>query len=351
MRNYFIHLLLFAFIGNVYIGDYNNNRIRKVTASTSVVTTIAGTGTGGYSGDGGQATAAMIKFPRGINLDTSLNVYFGDWGSGAFNVIRKITVSTGEISTVAGTGSTSGGYNGDNIQATAATLNQPHDVVLDSYGNLYISDFSNNRIRKVDAPTGLITTIIGTGAATSTGDGSAATSATVNSPDFCRFDAAGNLYVSEFAGNRLRKVITVTTEIPTATPSMSPTYYPSLSPHSISIISTIAGTNSSGNSGDGGQATSAALNYPHGIALDASGNVFFSDLNNNRIRMITVSTGIITTYAGTGSGSYSGDGGAASSAALYNPNGLCIDTSSGMHTTKFVPLGITHDYYRQYLRR
>ncbi len=112
-----------------------------------------------------------------------------------------------------------------------------------------------------------------------------------------------------------------------AAPSIQPTYYPSLSPHSISVISTIAGTGTGNYSGDNGQATSASIYYPHGIALDSSGNVYFSETGNSRVRKITSSTGIITTYAGTGSASYSGDGGAASSATLSGPNGLCIDTS------------------------
>ncbi len=209
-------------LGNVYISDSNNHRIRKVTASTSIITTIAGTGTAGYSGDGGQATSANIKNPSGISLDNSGNIYFGDLG--AYNVIRKITVSTGIISTVAGIASTSGGYNGDNIQATAASLCIPEGVALDSRGNLYIADRSNNRIRKVDVSTGLISTVVGTGDASSTGDGSAATSATINVPCFLRLDSAGNLYVSECDGDKVRKVVTVSTEIPTTTPSMTPRY-------------------------------------------------------------------------------------------------------------------------------
>ena len=314
----------------MYIGDNGNHRVRKITASTGVITTLAGTGLSGYSGDGGAATAAAIANPCGVNLDSSLNVYFGDYYG--YNVIRKVTVSTGVISTVAGTGSTSGGYNGDNIQATAATLNYPHDVVLDSYGNLYISDRLNNRVRKVDVSTGLINTVVGTGATSYTGDGAAATSATTYGPGYSRFDSSGNYYISECEGNRVRKVVIVTTDIPTPAPSMQPTYYPSLSPHSISVISTIAGTGTAGYSGDNGQATSAALNGPHGIAVDSSGNVFFSDYENHRVRKIAASTGIITTYAGTGSGGYNGDGVVASSAALNRPNGLCID-SSGMTTS------------------
>jgi len=307
----------------VYFSDCGNNRVRKITASTGVITTIAGTGIAGFSGDNGPATAANIKNPYGINLDYSLNVYFGD----AYNVIRKITVSTGIIITIAGTGSASGGYNGDNIQATAATLYYPYDVVLDSYNNLYISDRGNNRVRKVDISTGLITTIIGTGSASSTGDGSVSTSATVNGPCYSRFDSIGNYYISECEGNRVRKVVTVTTDIPTSTPSVQPTYYPSLSPHSISVISTIAGTGATSFSGDNGPATSATIYMPTGIVIDSSGNVYFNDHYNHRVRKINALTGIITTYAGTGSTSFSGDGLAASSATLYMPNGLAMDTS------------------------
>ncbi len=316
----------------MYISDTYNHRVRKITALTSVITTIAGTGVAGYSGSNGQATAANIQYPEGINLDNSLNVYFGENG---YNVVRKVTVSTGIISTIAGTGSA--GYNGDNIQATAATLNNPHDVVLDSYNNLYISDRSNYRIRKVDASTGVITTIVGTGTASSTGDGSSATSATIKGPCFSRFDSSGNYYITECEGNRVRKVVTVTTDIPTPAPSTQPTYYPSLSPHSIIVISTIAGTGTASFSGDNDQATSAAINYPHGIVIDSSGNVYFSDMYNNRVRKITASTGIITTYAGTGSSSFSGDGGVGSSAALHSPNGLCIDTSGNKYASHHLP--------------
>ncbi len=200
-----------------------------MTASTSVITTIAGNGSTGYSGDGGQATAATVQRPHGINLDSAGNIYIGDHL--AYNVIRKITISSGIISTIAGIGSTSGGYDGDNIQATAASLFYPIDVMPDSYGNLFICDQYNFRIRKIDASTGLITTVVGTGAQASSGDGSAATSAAIKAPCYSRFDGADNLYISECEGNRIRKVVTVTTEVPTATPSTSPsTLQPSLVP-------------------------------------------------------------------------------------------------------------------------
>ena len=313
----------------MYIGDSNNYRVRKVTSSTNVVTTLAGTGTYKYSGDGGQATSASICGCTGINLDSDGNIYFND----GCNAIRKITVSTGIISTVAG--NTSFGYNGDNMQATAATLYNPHDVVLDSYGNLYITDRYNHRVRKVDVSTGVISTVVGSGTASSTGDGSAATVATVNGPCYSRFDSSGNSYIVECEGNRVRKVTIVSTDIPTVSPSIQPTYYPSLSPHSISVISTIAGTGIAGYSGDNGQATDATIYAPAGLAFDSSGNVYFSEFYNQRIRKITASTGIITTYAGTGSCTYSGDGGAASSASLCLPEGLAIDASGNQSFTYY----------------
>jgi sugar lactone lactonase YvrE len=206
--------------GNVYVGDGYNHRIRKVTIASGIIGTIAGTGVQGYSGDGGAATAAMIQQPEGVALDSLGNVYFGDYGS--YNVIRKVTVATGIISTFAGTGSTTGGYNGDNIQATAATLNSPDGLVLDSYGDMYIADRFNNRIRKVDGSTGVITTVVGTGDASSSGDGSVATSATINGPCFSTLDGSGNLYIAECQGYRVRKVTIVSTDIPTAAPSRTP---------------------------------------------------------------------------------------------------------------------------------
>jgi trimeric autotransporter adhesin len=240
----------------VFITDWGNHRIRKVAASTGVITTMAGTGAADCSGDGGQATDAAIAYPHGINLDSAGNVYFT---CGSY--IRKVTVSTGIIGTVVGTGSSE--YNGDNIQATAATLNGPSDVVLDIYDNLYICDLSNHRVRKVDVSTGLITTIAGTGTASSSGDGSAATSATLNAPSFSRFDSNGNYYISEAGGNFIRKVANLV--------DATPTQYPTLAPSSNSIITTIAGSGSYGYSGDNGDATSAGLKNPFGVDIDATG--------------------------------------------------------------------------------
>ena len=194
------------------------------------------------------------------------------------------------------------------------------------------------------ASTGIITTNAGNGTVDSSGDGGEATSAALSSPLGVAVNSAGLLIVSQFLGisphsapilgnlfiadsgnNRIRKI--TATVAPSIPPTTAPTYYPSLSPHSIRVINTIAGTGINGYSGDGGQATSEMIAAPSGIDVDSSGNVYFSEFTNNRVRKITVATGIISTYVGTGSGSYSGDGGVASSATIYGPNGLCIDTS------------------------
>ena len=204
----------------MYIADTYDNRIRKVTVSTGIITTIAGTGNTGYGGGGGAATSAAITKPIGINADSSGNVYLGDDGS--YNVIRKITVSTGTITTVAGTASTSGGYCGDNGPATSALLNSPIDVVLDSSGNLYIADYKNDCIRKVTVATGIITTFAGTTRRESNGDGSEATAAGITGPKFTRFDSTGsNYYISETDSNKVRLI---TGNSPTATLTTSLRY-------------------------------------------------------------------------------------------------------------------------------
>ena len=201
-------------------------------------------------------------------------MYFGTYcGTSyhSYNVVRKVTISTGVISTVAGTGSTSGGYNGDNIQATAAMLNFPCDVVLDSAGNLYISDLLNHRIRKVTVSTGVITTFLGNGTVSSTGDGGAVTAATINGPIFSHFDRAGIFYISETTGHRIRKVETVPTVGVNVGPTISPSSYPSLSPSTVFIITTIAGNGTGSYSNDNSAATAAALYYPVGVSLDSTG--------------------------------------------------------------------------------
>lgn len=282
--------------GNVYFTDYNNHRIRKIS-TTGVITTIAGTGFGGYlaAHDGGPATAAWIFYPAGIAVDASGNVYFSELGN---KVIRKVS-SAGIISTIAGVQSLPSGYSGDGGPATAAQLFGAWGVAVDGGGNVFIADQLNHRIRKVNTA-GIISSIAGIGLVGFTGDGAAAVSARLNEPTGVAVDGAGNVYIADNANNRVRKINTS------------------------GIISTIAGIGLPyGYTGDGGPATTAKLYYPKGIAVDISGNVYICDWNNNAVRKINTS-GIINTIAGTGVAGYSGDGIPALSAQLNTPTGVAV---------------------------
>ncbi|MDD2815965.1 MAG: SMP-30/gluconolactonase/LRE family protein [Thiotrichaceae bacterium] len=289
--------------GNVYIADYFNHRIRKIEQSTGNISTIAGTGAAGYSGDGSAAISAKLNYPFSVAIDSGDNVYIAD---SANNRIRKIDQSTGNISTIAGTGTA--GYSIDGFLATNADLNNPLDIAIDSVGNVYIADTSNNRIRKIDKTTGNISTIAGTGTTGYSGDGSAATSARLYYPSRVAVDSSGNVYIADPANNRIRKI-----------------------DQSTSNISTIAGMGTSGYSGDGSAATSAKLNNPLGVAVDSGGNVYIVDTSNNRIRKIDKITSNISTIAGTGITTYSGDGSAAASATLYYPAGVSVDSSDNVY--------------------
>jgi sugar lactone lactonase YvrE len=197
---YFPNAVAFDTADNLYIADTHNNRIREVSAATGVITTVAGTGTAGYSGDGGPATSAELDDASGVALDAAGNVYIADYLN---NRVRMVSAATGAITTVAGTGTA--GYSGDGGPAASAELNTPHDVVVDAAGNLYIADWGNNRVRRVNAATGLITTVVGTGTAVYNGDNITATSADLN-PLGMVFDNAGNLYIADDSNARIRKV-------------------------------------------------------------------------------------------------------------------------------------------------
>jgi len=270
---------------NFYYSDQSYNVINKIDANGNL-TIFAGTGEAGYSGDGGAATSAKLYTPTGLAFDTNGNLYITDFRN---HVIRKID-SNGNISTFAGTETE--GLTGDGGAATSATLNNPYDIVFDSNGNLYIADQDNSRIRKVDT-SGNISTFAGS-AKGYAGDGGAATSAELDTPSGVAFDSNGNLYISDWNAHVVRKVDTN------------------------GNISTFAGTGTSGYSGDGGAATSAKLSYPWGIEVDPSGNVYIGDYGNYLIRKVDTN-GNISTFAGTGASGYSGDGGAATSATFKNP--------------------------------
>ena len=244
--------------GNIYISDGWNRRIRKVDAGTWTITTIAGTGERGYSGDGGPPTEAKLG-PSGVAADSAGNIFIADAGN---NRIRKVDVFAGIISTNAGTGEW--GYAGDGGPASEAMLSFPDDVAVDRAGNVYIADGGNNRIRKVDAFTGIISTIAGAGERGYAGDGGPATEAGLNSPGGVAVDDAGNVYIADTVNHRIRKVGVFT-----------------------GIISTIAGTGEQGYGGDGGPATGARLNFPGSVATGAGCRLYIADAQNHRIRVLT----------------------------------------------------------------
>ncbi len=284
--------------GNLYIAEQANNRIRKISAS-GIISTVAGNGSFGFSGDDGVATSASLYYPTHVAVDASGNLYIADQGN---NRIRKVSPS-GIISTVAGNGSA--GFSGDGGLATAASLYRPQGVAVDALGNLYIADISNQRIRKVNT-SGIISTVAGIGSFGFSGDGGSATAASLHNPSGVAVDASGNLYIADYSNYRIRKVNTS------------------------GIISTVAGNSSYGFSGDGGSATAARLNNPIGVAVDASGNLYIADENNNRIRKVSPS-GIISTVAGNGISGFSGDGGAATAASLNYPRGVVVDGSGNLY--------------------
>jgi trimeric autotransporter adhesin len=252
--------------GNLYIADDGNGVIRKVAASTGIITTVAGLpGGSSYSGDGGPAVKAQLNGPESVALDASGNLYIADTLN---NVIRKVSASTGIITTAAGNGYgagiNSGGFGGDNGPATSAELSYPEGVALDASGNLYISDTLNMRLRKVDASTGVITTVAGNGVQGSSGDNGAATSAELNHLMGVSADASGNLYIADTGNMRVRKVDVSTGK-----------------------ISAMAGSGTQGYAGDGGPAGSAKLNNPWSTVVDASGNLYIADYANAVVRKVT----------------------------------------------------------------
>ncbi len=284
--------------GNLYIADTYNHRVRRVTPA-GVISTVAGFGTPGYYGDSGPATSAELKYPTDVVLDSAGTLYIAEWGN---NRIRRVTAG-GTITTVAGNGYP--GFNGDGGRAVFAQLNHPDGVGLDEAGNLYIADYWNHRVRKV-TPEGIISTVAGNGTSGFSGDGGTATSAQLDCPSGVSLDVAGNLYVTDSYNHRIRKI--------------SPS----------GVISTAAGTGVEGFEGDGGNAESSRLSFPSNAVPDSAGNLFISDLVNNRIRKVTP-VGMIQTVAGNGTSGYAGDGGSADSALLNNPSGVALDPAGSLY--------------------
>lgn len=295
--------LAFDDVGNLYLTDENKNRLRKIDANTGIITTVAGDGTAGYSGDNGPATGAVFNELTWVAIDRHNNIYVTD---GYNERIRKINAVTGIITTVAGNGTV--GFNGDNILATAAQLNTPHGIAVDFVGNLYIVDNANFRIRRVDT-FGIITTIAGNGNSGYGQDGIQATQTEVAGIYGLCLDNEGNVYFSEQDNNRVRKVNIGT-----------------------GIITTVAGTGNAGFSGNGGPAVSGELHWPFGIKIDAIGNLYIADRVNNRIRKVDTA-GIIHSIAGSGITGFSGDGGLADTAKLNRPEGVTVDLCGNVYFT------------------
>jgi len=295
----------FSDSGNLYIADAMNNVVRMVNGE-GVITTIAGngfeagTGTGGFGGDGGPATDAELSYPSGVAVDKFGNVYIADQHN---DRIRGVQASTGNIFTIVGNGTI--GFGGDGGPSTAASLWSPSRIALDTFGNLFIADSGNNRIRVVLASSGDIFTLAGNGTRGSSGDAGLATAAELNDPVDIAVDVFDNVFIADYSNNKIRVVV------PGAAVTGGSIY-------------TYAGTGIAGFSGDSAAATNAYLYEPSGIVVDTLDNIYFSDLGNERIRMIDT-LGNITTIAGDGTGGYNGDGELAVQADLWWPEGLALD--------------------------
>ena len=295
--------------GNLFIADWSNYRIRKVD-SAGTITTMAGTGESGFSGDGGPAVQAQLAIPTGVAVDGAGNLFIADTGNYR---IRKVN-SAGTITTVAGSGETGafgGGFSGDGGPATEALLGGTTGVAVDGAGNLFIADWSNNRIRKVDSA-GVISTVAGGGGGPLNGeDGGPAVQAALFYPRGVAVDGVGNLFIADTGNHRIRKV------------------------DSVGTITTVAGTVRGRFGGDGGPAAEAQLAIPTGVAVDGASNLFIADLGNHAIRKVD-SAGTITTIAGSGEigimdGGFSGDGGPATEALLSGPEGVTVDGAGNVY--------------------
>lgn len=306
--------------GNVFIADTDNYAIREVTAGN--ISTIVGNATQAYSGNGVSATSAALSIPYGDFVDASGNLFIADTYNSA---VREVVAATGNIQTLAGNGIAcalpSTGC-GDGGLATSAQLNFPQGVFVDSQGNIFIADTESSVVREIVASTGFIQTVAGTpGSAGFSGDGAAPTSAQLRTPSAVLLDGVGNIYIADTGNSAIRVVNTGAAAITIAAVTIQPATIATVAGNGTACIDTSSGC------GDRGAATSAELNFPSGISLDASGNIYIADTFSNAIREVNSTTGVIQTVAGTlGQRGYTGDDGLATSALLDTPSGVFLDS-------------------------
>jgi streptogramin lyase len=281
----------------LYFGEINTHRVRRVDLATGRITTVAGNGEEGYSGDGGLATAARLNEPYEVRFDQAGNLFFVEMQNA---VIRKVDRASGTISTVAGTGEH--GFSGDGGPATSAQFNQPHSIAFDAAGDLYVADIRNNRIRRIDMKTGIVTTFSGTGELATSPDGSSIEGASFHEPRTMDFDSNGDMYLALRRGNAVYRI-----DMKART------------------LHHLAGTGESGYEGDGGPAKQAKLSGPKGIAIGPDGGVYIADTESHTIRRIDQQTGIITTVMGTGARANGPDGDPLQ-CGLARPHGVYVGT-------------------------
>ncbi len=295
-------LCAFDSAGNLFFCEARNHIVRRVDAATGVVTTVAGNGEQGYSGDGGPATGATMNEPYSLEVDADGSIYIVDRLNAA---VRRVDGATGVISTVAGTGEP--GYSGDGGPGNAAQLREPNDCFLDGRGGLLIADIQDQRIRRLDLATGVINTFAGNGEKVRGGDGMPATQASILGARAVCMDSRGNTFIAEREGNGVR-IVTAG-----------------------GIMGTVAGTDAErGYSGDGGSALAAAWGAPKALRCDANDNIIVVDTENHAIRRIDANTGIVTTIAGGELGGH-GDGGAATDAGMDRPHGCGIAANGDIY--------------------
>lgn len=290
-------------LGNMYVADSANHRVRRIDVETGVITTVAGNGIAGFSGDGQLAVSASLNQPEGVVIDPSGNLFIADTGN---HRIRRVDISTGTIGTAAGNGTP--GFGGDGGEATRANLSNPTALALDLGSQLLIADTDNHRIRRVNLMTRQIETIAGTGIQGFTGDGGLAIQAALALPRGLAFTPDGGVLIADFGNNRIRRIT------------------------SQGLIEAVAGNGGFGFSGDNGPALGASFRGPSGIALDVSGNLLIADSGNHRIRRVS-SNGVITTVIGNGTASLTGDGGPALTAGLNTPTSIVVDSLGNVFLT------------------